>query len=927
MPMQIKNRDYYQKLFDENFIEAEDVIFAENKEIQCELVLSAIQQVLYENLNEEWDVFSDFEVGDEIRIGEKRYEVLVKEMLYPINSAERFANEPAIKARELPLPKPSKKGNPIFPVDTTIRQADARGKIQPVDEEAFAKRKQSESDVHRKLADYFGLETFYRSNPNKILIVGDKEEILESLKTMTVGPAQEKIFKYIPARRIKSTGELGMFLEEGDQSIYTSIYFASSYERAYEFLEDDGHDITQVISVLKDLKPQFKGQDQASHKHQFDFARFLLMAQERDFKVITSRATFAADLALNYVDESPIKTLRFDPFSNGEAKMIGTGSRDWRVSLDGISWWINEVQRNAQHYKKASQIFWALMSFRALLKRNRSVFAVKPERAQEFLMKWLQKEVSEKLGQYSDIIYPDLEDAVLSYVAYLPTIPESVVIQLSSNRNRNIIVSEALIPFLASLYPGAGYISDKDYLAETNYDDALIFTSFSFEQIYWSFKFPIATLIADRTSFFKYYGEKLQAFEIGFNYSIERANVSESVEETNDEGNVEEAYDEREGVIHEDENSDYPIRKAIPEVFSPLPVEEPFNYQQNTGSSVGQSYANGRQTQANITHLISGTKGELMYTSEFAKIPVIRNHKLIGTRNQTILPGDIVLDKHRESKDIYLDIVNTEPDNSDVILDQYWKDALDQIYARLNHSVRRVRERFESVGVSHSEFFYSNWSGDERPVTARKGAEFVQAIGKILNDQDLIDNYTDYYSATLNLQRVAKEQAESGYEKAFDVIPKLLNRNYRTSTLLDAVYAQGFTFMEVASIETVEEVPDGVQPNWIENFTYKPTPKKKVVRKSKTALIKEIQLKTGLTNKQAKIVVNTILAKTKESLAKEEKVQVMGFGTFSVKERKARKGINPATFERIEIPKSKMPSFKPGKKLKDAVNQRGGRNG
>ena len=73
---------------------------------------------------------------------------------------------------------------------------------------------------------------------------------------------------------------------------------------------------------------------------------------------------------------------------------------------------------------------------------------------------------------------------------------------------------------------------------------------------------------------------------------------------------------------------------------------------------------------------------------------------------------------------------------------------------------------------------------------------------------------------------------------------------------------------------------------------------------NKAALIERVAEKTGL---------------TKNALVDGEKVQLIGFGNFEVRERAARKGRNPQTGEEIEIPASKVPAFKPGKSLKDAV--------
>ena len=76
----------------------------------------------------------------------------------------------------------------------------------------------------------------------------------------------------------------------------------------------------------------------------------------------------------------------------------------------------------------------------------------------------------------------------------------------------------------------------------------------------------------------------------------------------------------------------------------------------------------------------------------------------------------------------------------------------------------------------------------------------------------------------------------------------------------------------------------------------------------------------GITKKQAGEVVDALVGAIKEALAKGDKVSLVGFGTFSIKERAAREGRNPRTGKKIKIPKKKVPSFRPGKELKDAVS-------
>jgi len=75
----------------------------------------------------------------------------------------------------------------------------------------------------------------------------------------------------------------------------------------------------------------------------------------------------------------------------------------------------------------------------------------------------------------------------------------------------------------------------------------------------------------------------------------------------------------------------------------------------------------------------------------------------------------------------------------------------------------------------------------------------------------------------------------------------------------------------------------------------------------------------GITKKQAGEAVDAFIEAVKGALAEGEKVSLIGFGTFSVKERAAREGRNPRTGKKIKIPKKTVPSFKPGKELKDSV--------
>ena len=90
---------------------------------------------------------------------------------------------------------------------------------------------------------------------------------------------------------------------------------------------------------------------------------------------------------------------------------------------------------------------------------------------------------------------------------------------------------------------------------------------------------------------------------------------------------------------------------------------------------------------------------------------------------------------------------------------------------------------------------------------------------------------------------------------------------------------------------------------------------------NKTELIASVAQTAGVTKKDAERVVNATFDTIAAQMAAGERVQVSGFGIFEIKERQARIGRNPQTNESVEIPASTLPSFKPAKALKDAVNK------
>ena len=89
---------------------------------------------------------------------------------------------------------------------------------------------------------------------------------------------------------------------------------------------------------------------------------------------------------------------------------------------------------------------------------------------------------------------------------------------------------------------------------------------------------------------------------------------------------------------------------------------------------------------------------------------------------------------------------------------------------------------------------------------------------------------------------------------------------------------------------------------------------------TKAELINSIAEKSQLSKKDSEKALNAVVAAITDSLTKGEKVQIVGFGTFEVRDKKAKEAINPRTKEKVAVPARKSPAFKAGKALKDAVD-------
>ncbi len=88
---------------------------------------------------------------------------------------------------------------------------------------------------------------------------------------------------------------------------------------------------------------------------------------------------------------------------------------------------------------------------------------------------------------------------------------------------------------------------------------------------------------------------------------------------------------------------------------------------------------------------------------------------------------------------------------------------------------------------------------------------------------------------------------------------------------------------------------------------------------NKSELVDNVVEKTGMMKKDSEKAVNAVIDSITDSLAKGEKVQLVGFGTFEVRKREAREGRNPSTGETIKIAAQNIPAFKAGKALKEKV--------
>ena len=90
---------------------------------------------------------------------------------------------------------------------------------------------------------------------------------------------------------------------------------------------------------------------------------------------------------------------------------------------------------------------------------------------------------------------------------------------------------------------------------------------------------------------------------------------------------------------------------------------------------------------------------------------------------------------------------------------------------------------------------------------------------------------------------------------------------------------------------------------------------------TKAALVEQVAHVAGLTKKRADIIVDTVFGNITETLQQGEKVELRGFGSFRLRRREPRRGRNPRTGDRVDVPPRRVPYFKPGKELKELINR------
>jgi integration host factor subunit beta len=90
---------------------------------------------------------------------------------------------------------------------------------------------------------------------------------------------------------------------------------------------------------------------------------------------------------------------------------------------------------------------------------------------------------------------------------------------------------------------------------------------------------------------------------------------------------------------------------------------------------------------------------------------------------------------------------------------------------------------------------------------------------------------------------------------------------------------------------------------------------------TKAELVEEVSRVSDLTKKHSEVIVDTVFKSIIDALQRGEKIELRGFGSFRLRRREPRKGRNPKTGDKVDVPPKKVPYFKPGKELKELINR------
>ncbi len=93
---------------------------------------------------------------------------------------------------------------------------------------------------------------------------------------------------------------------------------------------------------------------------------------------------------------------------------------------------------------------------------------------------------------------------------------------------------------------------------------------------------------------------------------------------------------------------------------------------------------------------------------------------------------------------------------------------------------------------------------------------------------------------------------------------------------------------------------------------------------TKAELVEEVSRVSDLTKKHSEVIVDTVFESIIDALKRGEKIELRGFGSFRLRKREPRKGRNPKTGDKVDVPPKRVPYFKPGKELKDLINRETG---